>query len=34
MPLAAIKRDNAVDDIVALDDVADRLIERVGAFGA
>jgi two-component system chemotaxis response regulator CheB len=34
MPLAAIKRDNAVDDIVALDDVADRLIERVGTFDA
>ena len=30
MPLAAIKRDDAVDDIVALDDVADRLIELVG----
>jgi two-component system, chemotaxis family, protein-glutamate methylesterase/glutaminase len=34
MPLAAIKRDDAVDDIVALDDVADRLIELVGTFSA
>jgi len=34
MPLAAIKRDDAVDDIVALDDVADRLIELVGASSA
>ena len=34
MPLAAIKRDHAVDNIVALDDVADRLIELVGASSA
>lgn len=34
MPLAAIKRDDAVDDIVALDDVPDRLIELAGTFSA
>jgi two-component system chemotaxis response regulator CheB len=34
MPLAAIKRDDAVDHIVALDDVADRLIELAGTFSA
>ena len=34
MPLAAIKRDHAVDNIVALDDVGDRLIELVGASSA
>jgi hypothetical protein len=30
MPLAAIERGNAVDRIVALEDVADHLIEMVG----
>jgi two-component system chemotaxis response regulator CheB len=34
MPLAAIQRDDAVDDIVALDHVADRLIELVGTLSA
>jgi two-component system chemotaxis response regulator CheB len=34
MPLAAIKRDDAVDDIIALDDVADWLIELVGTSSA
>lgn len=34
MPLAAIKRDDAVDDIVALDDVPDRLIDLAGTFSA
>jgi two-component system chemotaxis response regulator CheB len=33
MPLAAIKRDDAVDAIVPLDDVAARLIALVGTFG-